>query len=484
MMHIPFRPRAQSLLALGLFGALGLWALLPAPANARADNNLLLVLDASGSMWGQVDGQNKIVIARNVLADLVRGLPPSSDLGLIAYGHRSEGDCRDIETVVAPGPLAVEPFITTVNALAPKGKTPITNALRAAVDLARERPATTIVLLTDGLETCDGDPCALAREARTAGVDFVLHIIGFDVQGEDVSSLECTAQAGGGLYLSADDASQLAGALDQAIALPADAPASALLIEARANGALQDVSVYVTRAGTDQRVAGSRTYEHANTNPRRLPVPAGTYDVVVTAVGLRGATEQRFDGLVVAEGETVERRVDFTEGEIAILVTRNGVLSDATVMAYVSGTRQQVASGRSYRSANSNPRRFALTAGLYDVVVGSVEIAGAPGHRWDEVRVGPGETVSLEHDLPSATLRVGARRGDALVDATIWIQDTATGKEADRSRTYTAAASNPKEFVLSPGSYRVTMRLAGSDEEQQLEVRLEKGGTTEHMFDF
>src|SRR5690606_39991818 len=92
---------------------------------ANAADDVVVVYDASGSMWGQIDGVSKIEIARDVMADLVSGWSDASNIGLVAYGHRSEGDCRDIETLINPGPLDRARFIDRVNSIRPKGKTPI-----------------------------------------------------------------------------------------------------------------------------------------------------------------------------------------------------------------------------------------------------------------------------------------------------------------------------------------------------------------------
>jgi Ca-activated chloride channel family protein len=82
------------------FLALGL---LPGLALAQEQSNSILVLDASGSMWGQIDGVTKIEIAQGVVSDLLRTLPETQSIGLTAYGHRTKGDCTDIETLVLPG---------------------------------------------------------------------------------------------------------------------------------------------------------------------------------------------------------------------------------------------------------------------------------------------------------------------------------------------------------------------------------------------
>ena len=123
-------------------------------------SELLLILDASGSMWGQIEGENKISIAKTVLKNLVDELPDDSEVGLIAYGHREKGDCKDIETIVPPGPLDKASINQKIDALNPKGKTPITDSVLMAFDLVKANEnATTVILVSDGIETCGGDPC-------------------------------------------------------------------------------------------------------------------------------------------------------------------------------------------------------------------------------------------------------------------------------------------------------------------------------------
>src|SRR5690606_17536889 len=86
------------------------------------------------------------------------GWSDASNIGLVAYGHRSEGDCRDIETLINPGPLDRARFIDRVNSIRPKGKTPISAAVRHAAEALsyRDNPAT-VVLISDGVETCNAD---------------------------------------------------------------------------------------------------------------------------------------------------------------------------------------------------------------------------------------------------------------------------------------------------------------------------------------
>ena len=94
----------------------------------------MIVLDASGSMWGQVDGKNKIVIAREVFANLMQDWDDDVHLGLSAYGHNSKGSCDDIETLVSVGPKTGGAILAKVNEITPKGKTPLSAAVQRAAE--------------------------------------------------------------------------------------------------------------------------------------------------------------------------------------------------------------------------------------------------------------------------------------------------------------------------------------------------------------
>ncbi|MFQ5571001.1 MAG: VWA domain-containing protein [Rhodothermales bacterium] len=478
-------------LRVALFFLLGL-AVLPMRSDAQDDPSaspdLLLILDASGSMWGQIGGENKIVIARRVLKDLVGELPGDAEVGLVAYGHRRKGDCDDIETVILMGRLNQEAMIQHVDALDPKGKTPITQAVQEAfASLQSRERGTTVVLISDGVETCGGDPCQAVRDAKASGLSFVMHVVGFDVAAEDVSQLECAAQAGDGLYFDAQNADALAGALEQAVDAPAEAlPEARLSVKALADGNLVDVTVRIYRADTGEEIPGGRTYASPETNPRVIPLDAGTYDVEVRAVGFKGNIRQRFEGIEVAKGDTVHQVVDFSTGELAVGVTHNGELSDATVRVLVAGTTEQIAGNRTYTSSSSNPAVFRLTAGTYDVEVGSVEIAGAERRRFEGVVVEAGGRVERAHEFKSGTLRLGAVNGSELVDATVYVYNMDTGKAVDQGRTYTSPNSNPRVFVVPPGRYRIEVkgiRLEGRPE-RAIEVTLEAGQTVEQTVDF
>ncbi len=208
----------------GLFAAISTalslgWA--PVPANAQSGasrDQVMLVLDASGSMWGQIDGVSKIEIAREQIADMVGAWDPAIDLGLISYGHRERGACGDIEIVRAPGPLDADAFTSSVNGLSPLGMTPLTDSVRLAAETMRySEQKATVILLSDGLENCEADPCALARELESVGIDFTAHVIGFDIDAAEAAELSCLAETTGGEFFLAGNADTLTASLRQTV---------------------------------------------------------------------------------------------------------------------------------------------------------------------------------------------------------------------------------------------------------------------------
>ncbi len=189
-----------------------------AQAGAADTAHLVLILDASGSMWGQIDGKAKIQIAKEVMGDLTDKMPADFEVGLMAYGHRRKGDCKDIEMLAPIAPSNATAMKAKIEAINPKGMTPISDAVRQAAQALRyKEKRATVILVSDGLETCDQDPCALASELAMSGVDFTVHVIGFDISKAEQGRLRCLADKTGGLFLAADNAGQLRKALFQTV---------------------------------------------------------------------------------------------------------------------------------------------------------------------------------------------------------------------------------------------------------------------------
>ncbi|AOF91541.1 VWA domain-containing protein [Sinorhizobium sp. RAC02] len=192
--------------------------LLAATQTIAADKTMI-VLDASGSMWGQIDGRAKIDLARETLGTVLKSVPVGTELGLMVYGHREKGSCSDIELAVPPGAGTEDAINSFVAGLSPKGKTPISHAVEQAADILKyTEDKATVVLVTDGLETCEADPCALASALESKGVDFTTHVVGFGLTEEEGRQVACLAENTGGKYFQASDATQLVAALTETVA--------------------------------------------------------------------------------------------------------------------------------------------------------------------------------------------------------------------------------------------------------------------------
>ena len=183
-------------------------------ASAQTLEDVVIVYDASGSMWGQIDGVSKMEIAKEVMGDLIATWPEQANLGLMAYGHRRKADCSDIETVIAPAPLDRAAFVDAIENITPRGRTPLTESIRQAAELLSYRDSkATVILVSDGVETCQADPCALSAELAQQGVNFTAHVVGFDLTEEKHAGLACIAENTGGVFVPAKDAAGLKEAL-------------------------------------------------------------------------------------------------------------------------------------------------------------------------------------------------------------------------------------------------------------------------------
>lgn len=193
-----------------------------------AADRAIIVLDASGSMWGQIDGKPKLEIARETLKKVLQTIPGDMELGLIAYGHREKGSCEDIELVVPPASGTAGAITAAADAMKFLGKTPLSAAVKkAAEDLKYTEDKATVILITDGLETCNADPCALGKELEQSGVDFTAHVVGFGLTAEEGKKVACLAENTGGKYIQASDEAALEEALKVTVAPPPPAPAPA-----------------------------------------------------------------------------------------------------------------------------------------------------------------------------------------------------------------------------------------------------------------
>jgi len=259
----------------------------------------LLILDASGSMWGKINGKAKIDIAKKVVKDTLKNFK-ETELGLMAYGHRKKGDCKDIEILSEPKKNNIQNISTLVDTISPKGNTPMGDSvLKAAEFLKYSEEKATIILVSDGIETCGVDLCALGKKLEETGVDFTAHVIGFGMTEKETIGLKCLADETGGKFVLASDSKSLSDALNKAV--EASSCSKEKLGEATITTSKEvsagsefniqytgpvntnDFIALVPKGSTNSNDHISYLYPKSENTVLEAPIEAGEYDIVYWA---------------------------------------------------------------------------------------------------------------------------------------------------------------------------------------------------------
>ena len=186
----------------------------------QAGGRMELLLDSSGSMAEPADGGvRKIDAAKTALHAVVGRVPAGVDVGMRVYGALGKAGgnaCTDSQPVVPLGSADAAQrgrLDAAIDRYSPKGETPISYSLEQAANDLGPTGRRTIVLVSDGEETCKADPCATARTLAARGVDLKIDVVGLKVDAATKQQLQCVADAGRGTYYDAGSAAELTTSL-------------------------------------------------------------------------------------------------------------------------------------------------------------------------------------------------------------------------------------------------------------------------------
>jgi len=197
--------------------------------------NVAFILDASNSMNKAFDDTTRLAVAKSALVELWGLLPEGTQIRISVYGHRVAKDfrsqsCEDIEALYPFQPLTAalrDDMTQALDGISAKGLTPLADALvRVSNDLAGLDGESVIVLVSDGEETCGGDPLVVAELLADRMPKVVLHIIGLDVEADAKETLRAIAEATGGQYRAAREGAQLYSVLSAQTVAPQVEPVS------------------------------------------------------------------------------------------------------------------------------------------------------------------------------------------------------------------------------------------------------------------
>lgn len=243
----------------------------PSGATGRQPASIMFIVDSSGSMKTSVGAKTKMGAAKEVVTDLVGKLGADVNAGLMAYGHRKKNECKDVEVLIPVGPLQRDAFIQKVNALQPLGETPISYSIQQAAESLKDvKGRKTIILISDGEETCHQDPCEVSAALKKADVDLQIHVVGFGIENEAArKQLHCIAEATGGVYKDAKDADELKSVVE-GLAKSAET-GNIFTTSLFSDGRPVEWAVEFFKAGTTERVLVT------NASPPPF-LPPGAYD--------------------------------------------------------------------------------------------------------------------------------------------------------------------------------------------------------------
>jgi Ca-activated chloride channel homolog len=205
----------------------------PAPAQAQEPASVIIILDGSGSMAGNIEGvkDSKIVLARGAVRRALAKVGPQTRVGLVAFGHR-RGDCGDVELLRPLEPVDMQRFADSLEKMNPRGRGPLTTALREAAKSLPPAPGKrSVILIHDDADNCQQNVCAAAEELRRSGM--VAHVVGLGLKPEDATKMACLTQTTGGRFFNARSAEEIGTSVEEAVRLASgdtagvDAPAPA-----------------------------------------------------------------------------------------------------------------------------------------------------------------------------------------------------------------------------------------------------------------
>ena len=184
----------------------------------KPTKHLEIILDASGSMKAMLGKKTRWATAQDVLKEVVTKLPADFNVGLRAYGHTlastNPKTCTDTALVVPVGPLNPASLLAAAGHLTPRGETPLVYSILQTPGDLKQRGGGTVILITDGEESCKGDFAAAAKALEDSGLDLTLHIVGFTLKSAPAKAqLGGLAESTGGHYFGASSGEALARAV-------------------------------------------------------------------------------------------------------------------------------------------------------------------------------------------------------------------------------------------------------------------------------
>ena len=449
-----------ALLFLLFFLATGSWS--PVLAQDDATTHIELILDASGSMWAKLGGSTRIEVAKDALGKIIDDLSERKGIavGLRVYGHRTN-DCRDTKLEIPIGPMDEKKMKAFIGKIKPKGKTPIAYSLQeAAKDFKKDFTGSkVIILVTDGLESCGGDPCAAAKVLAEKGIVSKIHVVGFGMDKKSVSKLECIVKPSGGLLLEANSAAELAKAFDTIVKTALDTNLEVTGLDGK--GKPVEMSVSVLQEGDEVLSEKGQTVK-AN-------LPEGSY--LVRATATETGEEIFFEGVDLVEDKLTSLKAVFSIARIRVRALDSAgkpVRAEWQIFRKDAPEEPVVRfSGADWTEKALSPGEYTLKAHHKDTKV-TLTADAAPGN---------GETAAVELVFAQGKLLISGLDSNG---KPVYTDSYVYKAPFDRDNPDEAArdGGNKHEYSLVPGTYDILVRDHNTKVEQWIRDVVIEGGKT------
>ncbi|MDN7244893.1 VWA domain-containing protein [Planococcus shenhongbingii] len=192
----------------------------------KENYNVEIILDASGSMANYIGGETRMELAKDSIRKFMAEVPEEANVSLRIYGHEGTGSeadkaasCAAVEEIYERGTYEKEKFEKALNAFEPAGWTPVAGALESAKEsfagLDSKTNTNLIYMVSDGIETCGGDPVATAKTLAASDISPIINVIGFNADAEAQQQLKDVAEAANGIFSNVTDGKELSEQFEQ-----------------------------------------------------------------------------------------------------------------------------------------------------------------------------------------------------------------------------------------------------------------------------
>jgi len=250
---------------------------------------VMLVLDASSTMHQKLGDQKKITIVRNILTKFTSLWDPNIKLGLMVYGQSARKGCQDIKVLLPTQKIKPALFKKKIQQIKPGGDSPLSAAvLQAAHELGYYDKKAAVILITDGKDSCQFNPCVLGEELARNAFNLQTYVIGLDVSAKNSARLRCLAQLAGGAYYPVGNGAGLQLALTQILSrLQKMKPRTATVVKLRAASSAQGGGISQGLEWWVSKLVGGvgesyRDFQYSAQAEPVFELTPGKYNVTVT----------------------------------------------------------------------------------------------------------------------------------------------------------------------------------------------------------